>query len=78
MRDGFIYMIYESLTSFVVIFFELGGPESQVVSDQLHDRGRILVLILFDLVDISNSVVEGLLSQLAGFAWVVLNLIVEH
>ena len=64
--------------SLVAIFFELGGPESEVVPDELHDSGGILVLVLLDLIDVSNGIVEGLLGQLAGFAGVVLDLIVEN
>ena len=63
--------------SLVTIFLELGGPESQVVSDELHDGGGILVLILLDLINVSNGIIEGLLGQLTGFAGVVLNLVVE-
>ena len=34
-------------------------------------------MILFDLINISNGIIKGLFGQLTGFAWVVLNLIVE-
>jgi len=36
-----------------------------------------LVLVFLNLIDISNSIIEGLFGQLAGLAWVVFNLIVE-
>lgn len=73
-----LYIGYEESTSLVTIFFKFGGPESKVVSDQLHDSGGILVLIFLNLVDVSNGIIEGLLGQLTGLAWVVLNLIVEN
>ncbi len=63
--------------SVVSSFFEFRSPESEVVPDQLHDGGGILVLFLFDLVDVGNGIVEGFLGELAGNAWVVLDFVEE-
>ena len=55
------------IISFIItVFFKLGGPESKVVSDQLHNCGGILVLLLFDLVDVGNRIVKSLLGELAS------------
>jgi len=62
----------------VFSLFEFWSPEGKVVSDQLHDGSGIFVLILFDLVNISNGIIEGLLGKLTGLAWVVFNFIVEN
>ena len=75
MKFVFVYIFVGS--SLVSVFLELGGPESQVVSDELHDGGGILVLVFLDLVNVSNGIIKGLLGQLAGFAGVVLDLIME-
>ena len=65
-------------TSFVIsFFFKFRSPESQVVSDELHDGSGILVLLLFDLVDIGDGFVKGRLGQLASSARVVLDFVVE-
>ena len=64
--SAFIYREHQSF-SLVLLFLELGGPESKVVSDQLHDGGGILVLVFLDLINVGNGVIEGLLGELAGF-----------
>jgi len=56
----------------------LGGPESQVVSDELHNGGGVLVLVFLDVLDVGDGVVEGLLGQVAGLGGVVEALVVEH
>ena len=67
-KSGFVYRMMNNQTSLVFSFFlKLGSPEGQVVSDELHDGGGILVLVLLDLVNVSDGIVEGLLSELAGF-----------
>ncbi len=35
-------------------------------------------MILFDLINVSNGIVKGLLGKMTGFAWVVFNLVVEN
>jgi hypothetical protein len=69
---------WSNLSFVVSIFLEFWSPESQVVSDQLHDRGGILVLIFFDLIDVSNRIIKGLLGNLAGFARVILDFVEEN
>ena len=56
---------------------ELRGPESQVVPQQLHDQGGVLVLILIQGVDLSDGVLEGLLGELDGLVGVVEDLVLE-
>lgn len=61
-----------------IVLFKLGSPEGQIVSDQLHDGGGILVLFFLDLVNVGNGLIEGFLGKLAGSAGVVLNFVVEN
>ena len=42
------------------------SPESEVVSEQLHDEGRVLVGFLAQGVELSDGVIESLLGQVAG------------
>jgi hypothetical protein len=41
-------------------------PQSQVVTQKLHDKGRVLVRIFIESVELGNSVVKGLLGELAS------------
>lgn len=73
------FCIYRSEDHSLVttVFLELRGPESKVVSDELHDGSGILVLVLLDLIDVSNGIIEGLLGKLAGFGGIILDFVVE-
>ena len=62
----------------VIVLSELTGPKGQVVSDQLHDGGRVFVLVLWEILDVGNSIIEGLLGHLTGFGGLVHDLVVEH
>ena len=42
------------------------GPQGEIVTQQLHDEGAVLVAVLVEGVELSDSIVEGLLSQLTG------------
>lgn len=75
---AFVYRYEDHLSFFSTVFLEFGSPESKVVPDELHDGGGVLVLVLLDLVDVSNGIVKGLLGELAGFGGVVLDFVVEH
>jgi len=66
-----------SVVLFVLILGKLRGPEREVVTNQLHDRRGVLVLIFGEVFDVGNGVVEGLLGHLTGFAWLVHDLVVE-
>jgi hypothetical protein len=61
-----------------ICFFLFGSPKGQVVSDQLHDSGGILVVFLIDLVNVSDGWVESLLGQLAGLGSVVSDFVEKH
>jgi len=72
------------VTNLVVIIVSLSlslrklrGPESKVVSDELHDGGSIFVDILLKLLNVSDGLVEGLLGELASLGGVVHDFIVE-
>lgn len=49
----------------------------QVVSQQLHDQCGILVALLTESVELSNSIIEGLLGKMACLVRCVEDLIVE-
>jgi hypothetical protein len=54
------------------------GPQCQVIAEQLHDEGRILVRFFVQSIKLSNGIVEGLLGNLASLVGGVEDLIVEH
>ena len=55
----------------------VGGPEGEVVPQQLHDEGGVLVAVLVESVQLGDRVVESLLGQLAGLVGAVEDLVVE-
>ena len=59
------------------IFFQLGCPESQVVPNELHDGGCVLVLVFINLVNVSNGVIESFLGELTGLLWISSHFIVK-
>ena len=44
----------------------LRGPEREVVAEQLHDEGGVLVALLVERVELGDGVVEGLAGQGQG------------
>jgi hypothetical protein len=49
----------------------------QVVAEELHDEGRVLVALLAESIKLSNGVVEGGLGEVASLVGRVQNLVVE-
>jgi hypothetical protein len=49
----------------------------QVVTEELHDEGRVLVALLAEGIKLSNGVVEGSLGEVASLVGRVQNLVVE-
>lgn len=56
----------------------IGGPQGEVVSEQLHDEGRILIRLFRQRVQLCNRVVERLLGQMTSSVGRVENLVKEH
>lgn len=54
-----------------------GGPEGQVVAEELHDQGAVAVRLLRERVELGDSVVEGLFGEVAGAVGRVQDLVVE-
>lgn len=54
-----------------------GGPQGEVVTEQLHDESAVAVGLLREGVKLSNGIVEGLLSKVAGTVGRVKDLVVE-
>jgi hypothetical protein len=41
-------------------------PESQIVTEELHDEGAVAVRLLGERVELGNGVIEGLLGEVAS------------
>merc|ERR1712048_1477786 len=54
------------------------GPEGEVVPEQLHDEGGILVRVLCHVVQLRDRVLEGGARHLARFVRVGQHLVLEH
>ena len=54
------------------------SPEGEVVSEELHDQGAIAVRLLREGVELGNSIVEGLLREVASTVGRVQDLVVEN
>jgi hypothetical protein len=53
------------------------GPQSEVITQQLHDQSAVTVALLRQRVELSNGIVESLLGKVAGTVGRVQNLVVE-
>ena len=53
------------------------GPQGEVVAEELHDEGRVLVGLLVEGVELGDGIVEGLLGDVAGAVGAVEDLVVE-
>ena len=54
------------------------SPESQVVSQKLHDQSRILVGVFCHIVKLCNGVLKGCAGHFASFIRIIQHLIHEH
>jgi hypothetical protein len=59
-------------------FLHVAGPERQVISEELHDQGRILVALLGERVEFGNRIVKRLLGEVARTVGRVEDLVVEY
>ena len=64
--------------SLIARLWLVGGPQSKVVAQQLHDKRGVLVALLAERVELCDGVVEGLLSQVARAVWRVQDLVIEY
>ena len=48
------------------IFRQIRGPQSKVVSQQLHDKGAVFVWFLTQSIQLCNCLIKCLFSQMAG------------
>jgi hypothetical protein len=60
----YIYIFGSEVFNVASFIFKFRSPEGEVISDQLHDRCGILVLVFLDRFDIGDSVIESLLVKL--------------
>merc|ERR1711916_395540 len=61
----------------VVRALHVRSPEGEVVTEELHDEGRVLVGLLREGVELGDGVVKGLLCEVAGAVGRVEDLVVE-
>lgn len=54
-----------------------GGPQSEVVTQELHDEGAVAVALLGEVVELSNRIIERLLGKVTSAIGRVQNLVVE-
>lgn len=54
------------------------SPQSQVVTEELHDQSAITIRLLRERVEFCNSIVKSLLGQVASSVRRVQNLVVEN
>ena len=52
-------------------------PQCEVITEKLHDEGRVLVGFFVEGIELGNSIVEGLLGYRAGLVRSVENLVVK-
>jgi len=74
-KDSLKFILIKSILVIILLVIHFTGPESKVVSDKLHDGCGVFVLILVNMLNISDGVIKGLLGQVACFGGVVHNLI---
>jgi hypothetical protein len=60
---GRLVLLRGSLLNVVAI---ARGPQGKVVTEKLHDEGRVPVALFAQGVELSNSIVEGLLGKVAS------------
>merc|ERR1719221_504883 len=59
------------------LLLPVGGPQGQIVTQQLHDQCGILVGILRDVVQLSDGIFKGCASHLASLIWIGQDLVLE-
>lgn len=69
-----VQRVYQQL---VTRFQASRRPTHQVVSEELHNEGRVLVALLAQSVELGDSIVKCLLGQTAGLVGLVQDLVVE-
>lgn len=86
---GLLRLLLRSGRSCLLGFLLLGGrgalvlvairrrPQGQVVTQELHDEGAVTVALLGEGVELSNSIIEGLLGKMASAIGGIQNLVVE-
>jgi len=52
-------------------------PQGKVVLEELHDEGRVLVLVLWELIEFLEGLIKGGLSKLLGLLGLLADLVVE-
>mmetsp|Transcript_3167 Transcript_3167/g.5769 ORF Transcript_3167/g.5769 Transcript_3167/m.5769 type:complete len:216 (+) Transcript_3167:213-860(+) len=67
------------LASFVLsAVLHIGRPQRQIITQQLHDQGAVLVRLFTQCIELGDALIKGLLCQMAGALRRVQNLVIEH
>ena len=67
-----------SFLGFGLFRIHVGCPESQVVTEQLHNERRVLVAFFAQSIKLGDRIIERLLREMASTVWRRQNFIVEH
>lgn len=60
-----------------ITILEIRSPESQVVSQELHNQSRVLVRLFRESVQFGNGIIKGLFGEMTGPIGRIKNLIVK-
>merc|ERR1712029_1135507 len=55
----------------------VGRPESEVVTQQLHDESGVLVRVLLDVVELRDGILESGARHFASLVWILEHLVLE-
>ena len=61
-----VLVITAPLPSILALACGVGGPQRQVVPQQLHDQGAVLVAVLVQSVQLRDGVIKGLKLNVLG------------
>lgn len=75
---GHLGEVLDLHVALVTLLGLVGGPEGEVVAQQLHDEGGVLVRLLGEGVQLGDGVVEGLLGEVARAVGGVEDLVIEN
>jgi len=78
MARGAIALSHVADVSAVTLLRLIGGPEREVVAEQLHDECRVFVAGLVQLVELGDGLVERGLGQVARLLFVFEDFVEAH
>jgi hypothetical protein len=70
-------LVFVTVVCLPLHLVEIAGPQGQVVSQELHNRRTVTVLILLKAIQVRDCIVECLLGNLACDFWAIEDFVVE-